>query len=134
MPVLPRFPPPFEHRLLKLVCGLPPRMQRVLFGPPPRIDGQVLASDLHTLIKLAAASGHASFTGGLGPEEARVHNRRGAEATKARPPIPMQRIEAHEIPGQGGPLAARLYIPTGLPDSAPAPLLIFFHGGGWVIG
>jgi acetyl esterase len=134
MPALPRLPTPFEHRLLKVVCGLPPGVQRVLFGRPPEIDGQVLASDLHALIKLAAAAGDTSFTGGLGPVEARVHNRLGAEATKARPPLPMQRVEAREIPGQGGPLAARFYVPTGLLDDASAPLLIFFHGGGWVIG
>ena len=39
-----------------------------------------------------------------------------------------------EIPGQGGPIAARLYVPGGLPPGAPVPLTIFFHGGGWVIG
>ena len=133
MAALPRFPTPLEHRLLKLVCGLPPRVQRALLGPPPQIDGQVLASDIHALLKLAAASGETSFTGGLGPEEARVHNRLGAEAVKARPPIPMQRVEAQEIPGQGGPLGARLYTPAG-PVEGAAPLLIFFHGGGWVIG
>jgi acetyl esterase len=35
------------------------------------------------------------------------------------------------IPRLGGSIAARLYTPTG---SGPPPLLIFFHGGGWIWG
>lgn len=37
-----------------------------------------------------------------------------------------------EIPGPAGPLAARLYEPADLP--APSPLIVYFHGGGWVFG
>jgi len=134
MAALPRLPSPVEHRLLKSVCGLSPRLQRALFGRPPRVDGQVLASDLHALIKLAALAGDTSFTGGLGPVEARAHNRLGAAAAAARPPIPMARVEPREIPGPGGPLPTRFYVPPGLSTDEPAPLLLFFHGGGWVIG
>jgi len=131
---LPSLPPAAEHRLLKAICGLPPRAQRRLFGPPPQIDGQTLASDIHALIRLAALAGTTSFTGGLPPAEARVANRLGAETTTARPPIPMARIEAVEIPGQGGTIPARFYVPGRLPVGAPAPSLVYFHGGGWVIG
>jgi acetyl esterase/lipase len=134
MAELPRLSPRTEHRLLKAVCGLPPRLQRRLFGPPPSIDGQVLASDTHALVRLAEISGEHSFTKGLGPEEARAHNRRGAEATTSRPPIPMARVEELEIPGEGGPIPGRFYLPGGLPPQTPAPLLVYFHGGGWVIG
>lgn len=34
-----------------------------------------------------------------------------------------------EIPGPGGPLPVRLYEPPGV---GPHPILVFFHGGGWV--
>jgi acetyl esterase/lipase len=37
-----------------------------------------------------------------------------------------------ELPGPGGPLRARLYRPGEAGD--PAPVLAFFHGGGWCIG
>ncbi len=134
MAALPRFPSSAEYRLLKLACGLPALVQRALFGPPPRVDGQTLAGDVHALIKLAAMAGDTSFTGGRGPVEARAHNRLGAAAATARPPIPMARVNAHAVPGPGGPLPARLYVPAGLSNSEPAPLLLFFHGGGWVIG
>lgn len=131
---LPRLPSRAEHLLLKKVCGLSPRTQRLLFGPPPSVDGQTLACDVHALLKLAERAGDTSFTGGLSPAEARVHNRRGAAATTAHPPIPMARVEAVTVPGQGGPIPSRLYVPGGLPPGEPMPLLVFFHGGGWVIG
>jgi acetyl esterase len=133
MPQPPALPLSVEHRLLKFVCGLPPRVQRRLFGPPPEIDGQVLASDIHALIKLAELSGTRSYTNGLPPAEARIANRRGAAASASRPPIPMAKVENFEIPGETGPLPVRHYLPGRLP-AGPAPLLVYYHGGGWVIG
>jgi acetyl esterase len=130
----PRLSPAAEHRILKAICGLPPRAQRRLFGPPPQIDGQTLASDIHALIRLATIAGSTSITHGLEPTEARLANRLGADATTARPPIPMARVEAVEVPGAAGPLPSRLYVPGGLPAGTPAPLLVYFHGGGWVVG
>ncbi|MBA3743075.1 MAG: alpha/beta hydrolase fold domain-containing protein, partial [Sporichthya sp.] len=35
------------------------------------------------------------------------------------------------IPGPGGEIPVRLYTPTG---DGPFPLLVFFHGGGFVLG
>ena len=134
MAALPRLSPRAEHQVLKWVCGLSPRVQRRLFGAPPTIDGQTLASDVHALIKLAELAGSASFTAGLSVEEARKRNRLGARSTTAQPPIPMARVEALEIPGHGGPLPARFYVPGRLPAGVPAPLLVYYHGGGWVIG
>jgi acetyl esterase len=134
MPPLPRLPSRTEHLLLKRVLGLSPRAQRRLFGPAPSVDGLTLASDIHALIKLAGMAGDNSFTGGLSPAEARVHNKRGAVASTAQPPIPMARVEGLQVPGQAGPIPARFYAPGGLPAEEPTPLLVYFHGGGWVIG
>ncbi|MBI5939479.1 MAG: alpha/beta hydrolase, partial [Caulobacterales bacterium] len=36
------------------------------------------------------------------------------------------------VEGAVGPLAARLYVPEGAED--PGPMLVFFHGGGFVLG
>lgn len=41
------------------------------------------------------------------------------------------RIEAGSLPGPGGPLAFRLYAPAA---DAPQPVLLYLHGGGWVVG
>jgi acetyl esterase len=134
MPPLPRLSLRAEHLVLSRAMGLPPRLQRRLFGPPPRIDGQTMASDVHVLIELAELAGVGSFMGGLRPEEARAQSRRDAAATTAQPPIPMARVEALTVPGQAGPIPARIYVPGGLVAGAAAPLVVYFHGGGWVIG
>jgi acetyl esterase len=134
MAALPRLSPRAEHRILKQVCGLPPGVQRRLFGPPPSIDGQTLASDAHALIRIAELPGSDSFISGMSVEQARASSRREAEVTSSRPPIPMARVEALEVPGQAGPIPARIYVPAALPAGIPAPLLVYFHGGGWVIG
>jgi acetyl esterase len=131
---LPRLPPRAEHRVLKGVCGLPPRLQRRLFGPPPTIDGQTLASDTHALIKMAELAGGDTFLSGMSVAEARSSARLEARVIGSQPPIPMARVETLEIPGQAGPIPARFYVPAGPPPGLPAPLLVYFHGGGWVIG
>jgi acetyl esterase len=134
MAALPRLPPRAEHRVLKRICGLPPRVQRRLFGAPPSIDGQTLASDAHALIRMAELADSESFLGGMSVEEARASARVEAEVTSSQPPIPMARVEAIEVPGQAGPIAARFYVPNGPAAEGPAPLVLYFHGGGWVIG
>ncbi|MDJ0948929.1 MAG: alpha/beta hydrolase [Alphaproteobacteria bacterium] len=49
------------------------------------------------------------------------------------PTVEVRAVEALEIPGPAGALRARLYRPQGA-SSAPLPVLVFFHGGGYVIG
>ena len=131
---LPRLSPAAEHRILKAALGLPPRLQRRLFGAPPKIDGQVLASDAQALLRLAELAGSHTFLEGLSIEQARAAARHEAKIVAPRPPIPMARVEGIELPGRAGPLHSRLYVPRGLPGGTPAPLLVYFHGGGWVIG
>ena len=41
-------------------------------------------------------------------------------------------IEDLTIPGLGGPIAARLYVPKEAP--VPCPTMLYFHGGGFVLG
>jgi acetyl esterase len=131
---LPRLSPRAEHRVLKRILSLSPRLQRRLFGAPPTIDGQTLASDTHALIKMAELSGGDSFLTGMSVAQARASTRHEAEVIGSQPPIPMARVEALEIPGQAGPIPARFYVPAGPPAGVPTPLLVYFHGGGWVIG
>ncbi len=131
---VPRLPPRFEFRFLRAACGLPPGVQRLLFGRPPEIDGQVLASDVNALIGLARLSGARSYTNGLPPQEARAFNRLGVAASSPPRPIPMAQVKDHQIPTSAGPLNTRFYLPTGLPGGTLPPLLVYYHGGGWVIG
>jgi acetyl esterase/lipase len=120
------------HLIVRFACGLPGWAQRMLFGRPPTLDGQRLAPDIQALLRLAALSGQNSVAASRTPEEARAQNRAGTKIV-AGPPRQMAAIESLEIPGAGGPIPARLYVPPGLP-AGPQPLLVYFHGGGWVIG
>ena len=133
MAAIPRLPPATENRLLKIVCGLPPWLLRRLFGQPVEIDGQTLAPDIQALLGMAKLAGSESFTEGVPVETARRNRLLEAEVVAERPRIEMARVEAMEIPGPAGTIAARHYVPDGAPSES-APLLVYFHGGGWVIG
>jgi acetyl esterase len=130
---LPRLPPAVEHRFLRFVCGLPPRVQRRLFGPPPVIDGQRLERDIHALLRIAQAFRGDSLRSKGDPAAARAERLREARIVAHRPPIAMAQSEPVQIPGPAGTIGARLYVPASSPQG-PLPLLVYFHGGGWVIG
>ncbi|HEX6782513.1 MAG TPA: alpha/beta hydrolase [Solirubrobacterales bacterium] len=133
MAAIPRLPPVIEHHVLKFACRLHPRIQRRLFGPPPTLDGQTLAPDIHALIALAARARSDSLAEGTDPAQARAQRREEAAIVAERPTIPMARVEDLEIPGPAGAIPARLYVPQ-TSAGGPSPLLVYFHGGGWVIG
>jgi acetyl esterase len=54
-----------------------------------------------------------------------------ARARKAEP-LRIAKIEERLVPGPGGAIRLRLYWP--LQATAPIPVIVFFHGGGHVIG
>jgi acetyl esterase len=62
----------------------------------------------------------------VSPQEARTRM-----AVPAAPGEPVAHVEDRIVPGPGGELPIRVYTPAG---SGPFPALVFFHGGGWVIG
>ena len=47
------------------------------------------------------------------------------------PAEPVAHVEERSVPGADGEIPARIYAPEG---SEARPPLVFFHGGGWVIG
>ncbi|MGH2975889.1 MAG: alpha/beta hydrolase [Solirubrobacterales bacterium] len=129
---LPRLSPRAEHRIVRRACRLSPQLSRTIFGRPPRLDGQELAPDIHALLQLARRAGETSLVEGRTVEQARAENREEAPILSG-PPQPMARVEAVTIPGPAGDLPARLYVALGAPRP-PQPLLVYYHGGGWVIG
>ncbi len=69
---------------------------------------------------------------GMAPADAR----RAFDERRARvdlDPVPLARIEDLAFDGPGGPVPVRLYGPRPA-GGAPLPLLVYFHGGGFVIG
>ena len=126
---------PLRDRLeMLLVNGLrrlPSRAQLLLGGPRPvRVDGQQLEPDIQLMLRLMKLSGRSRFED-LPVAEARAEIRREA-ALYSGATIPLERVDEVEVPGAAGALAARLYSPAGIPS--PAPLLVYLHGGGWVVG
>ena len=47
------------------------------------------------------------------------------------PPAPVAAVADRLVPGPAGELPVRVYTPEG---SRPFPIVVFFHGGGWVVG
>ncbi len=47
------------------------------------------------------------------------------------PGMPVAHVEDRLIPGPGGEMPVRIYTPAG---DGPFPVLVYFHGGGWVVG
>ncbi|HWI58795.1 MAG TPA: alpha/beta hydrolase, partial [Bacillota bacterium] len=50
--------------------------------------------------------------------------------------IPVETVRNFTLPGEGPPVPVRLYIPHNkqLARDGKLPVVIFFHGGGWVLG
>lgn len=64
------------------------------------------------------------------PQEAREQMEATARARKAEP-LPVARVEERDIAGPGGTLRLRLYWPQA---AGPLPAIVYYHGGGHVIG
>jgi acetyl esterase len=70
----------------------------------------------------------------LTPAEAREYYRQARLVTNPEPPL-LKSVEPLAITARGGTIPARIYRPRTLRQSNRlAPCLVFFHGGGWVIG
>ena len=68
---------------------------------------------------------------GLSPQELRLVYTE--QRLKLQPPPPaVAEVREITIPGRDAPIRARLYSP--IDDRAPRPLIVYFHGGGWVVG
>ncbi len=68
----------------------------------------------------------------VSPQEGRRNFERVRRATAGKP-VEVGAVEDLVLPGPGGDLVARLYVPAGN-GVRPTPGLVFFHGGGWVFG
>lgn len=84
------------------------------------------------LIALSRASGRPPVEQ-LEPAAARAAIRAAAPMIGG-PLSEMASIDMIEIAGPGSALALRLYRPLAAAPDAPQPAMLFFHGGGWVVG
>jgi len=70
----------------------------------------------------------------VSPTEARELYLKGRVVSNPEPPE-LESVEPLAIPAPAGPINARIYTPkTPRKVNGLAPCLVFYHGGGWVIG
>src|ERR1700749_473520 len=111
-------------------------------APPPKptvrssevfIMPVVLDPDAAAVFKIIQEAGRPPYET-LTAAEARAFYLQGRVVTNPEPPE-LKSAEALEIPSPAGKIPARIYTPVKLRQAnGLSPCLVFFHGGGWVIG
>ena len=124
-----RVPLPVQGLALHAVFALPQPLRRLLAGPPIRRDGLELALDAQLLLRLMSLTDTDLTRGTAAEARAHLEQSRGLVAGPALTGV---RTRDLDIPSEGDPVPARLYEPANLPPGSP--LLVYLHGGGWVIG
>ncbi len=125
---------PFVNALAGLTLrGLPrmpnPVKRLLLGGRSVTIDGNTLDTTLQLMLVGMSATGLNALIASLDVGAARTQLRILAAGFKQD--IPVGSVTNLSIPGPAGPIRARHYQPI---DGDGQPLLVFYHGGGQVIG
>jgi acetyl esterase len=119
-----------QRALLRRIVSLPEPVVRLVAGP--RVvspDGCVLGVDAQLLCRLAKVAGHRE-SAELGVDGARAEMERAIRVVDFRR-VPT-RVSDRTIPGPRGEIPVRVYRPRS--ERVPRPVLVYFHGGGFVVG
>ena len=114
---------------LRTLPHVPNGVKRLLLGGRSvTIDGNTLDTTLQLMLALQRPTG----IDGLAADDDVITSRARLEilAASVKQDIPVGTVTNLSIPGSAGPIPARHYSP----GAAVAPLLVFYHGGGQVIG
>jgi acetyl esterase len=123
-------PQPIKDAVPPALMRLPLWLQRLIAGRPIRLDGLELHPTSQLAVKAEALAGVPDLSA-LSVADARTQI--GALASLLTgPKLPLARIEDMTIPGPAGDLPARLFADT--PDQDAGGLLVYYHGGGHVVG
>jgi len=119
-----------QYQLARWLMGLPPSWQlRMAGGRPVVLDGAPLDPGLQLLLALRRRT--VPSLPALSPADARRRIRFEMQAI-AGTPVPVRSVADLTVDGAEGRLPARHYAPD--EPGGPHPLLVFYHGGGFVIG
>jgi acetyl esterase len=92
----------------------------------------ILDPDAERLLFLVREAGRPALES-LTPAEARVADT-APRAVMQPEPQAVAELRNLKAPGPLGDIPVRLYVPAGAPAGTAQPGLVYFHGGGWVIG
>jgi acetyl esterase len=110
--------------VVRALFSLPDPVLDVLGGRRPG-EAAGLAPDAWLLAKLGSAGRTVDQTDPPAVVRERFVLETAMVQARAQLPVAAEERTCADLP-------ARLYVPQGVP--APAPLLVYYHGGGWVIG
>lgn len=117
---------------VKVIPRLPDTAKRLFSGGKAvTIDGNVLDPSLQMML----AAQHVTGVDGLVVDDDTAASRSQFDALNQaldERDVQVAEVKPVAIPGPVGIIAARHYRPPA--GGVPAPLLVFFHGGGWVLG
>jgi acetyl esterase len=116
----------------RAIAALPPPAKRRIAGRPIRRDGLELDLDMQVLLKVEERNPRPPLSSRT-PADAR-EDLRHAVAVVAGAPVALAGIRETTVAGAAGPLPARLYVPDDSQAAAQGPLVVYYHGGGWVAG
>jgi acetyl esterase/lipase len=91
-----------------------------------------VAPDAAPLIRAFRDAGGVSFQD-VPLDQARAAYEAGC-AANGIPVVPLERVETLQCPVKGGAIGLRRYHPGTGSSGTPRPVVVFLHGGGWVIG
>ncbi|GEE03460.1 putative lipase/esterase LipN [Gordonia spumicola] len=112
----------------QLLDHLPRSVKRAVGGTPIVVDGEPLDPTVQIVLRMISAMPGSDFTETPEDEGRKALDREALIFGGA--PLPVD-VESLTVPSADGPIPARMYRPCG---SRPAGLVIYFHGGGWVLG
>jgi acetyl esterase len=117
---------------IKVIPRLPNVAKRALSGGKAvTIDGNTLDPSLQMLLAAQRATGVDGLSVNDDPVASRINFAALSRVLDDRD-VRVVGTRSVSIPGPAGTIPARHYRPA--TGGAPAPLLVFFHGGGWVLG
>lgn len=123
---------PLQAALLRRLLRLPSSTLRKLAGGPrPAAGPAQLAPELEFLLASVKLAG-SPLPHDLSPQQARALTRMSWQLFAPTGPELEQVQDTCIRGGDAQPMALRSYIPRGITE--PAPALLLFHGGGWVLG